>query len=170
MIILLIGPAGSGKTTLCKKLEKKYKGIKIYTTRKKREDDVDNYIFVKKEEFIRLYKRNEILTKTEILNNLYGLKNELNKNDIFISVGDIFTWRQLKEKKVNCIAIFLDVPLEECEKRLIFRGDDPIELKRKIDLEKKWGQKEKKICDYVLKANNTEEYLVEILSIIERLK
>ena len=36
------------------------------------------------------------------MKNLYGLKNEINKNDIFMSVGDIFTWRQLKGKN-TCI-------------------------------------------------------------------
>ena len=63
MIVLLRGPAGSGKTTLCRLLETKYKGIKIYTTREKRSDDLDNYIFVDKQEFSTLYKKKEILTK-----------------------------------------------------------------------------------------------------------
>ena len=44
--ILIVGPAASGKTTLAKKLEAKgFKIAKLHTTRPKRNEDDDEYIF-----------------------------------------------------------------------------------------------------------------------------
>ncbi len=57
MIFLILGPAGSGKTTLCTQLEQFFEGIKIFTTRKPRIDDKDNYSFVTNQEFLDLYEK-----------------------------------------------------------------------------------------------------------------
>ena len=168
MILLLIGPAGSGKTTLCRKLEKAYKPIKIYTTRKRRADDSDNYIFVTKDEFISLYNENKILTKAEIIGNYYGIQGVDSESGIYTAVGDIFTLRQLREKNISFTSCFLDVPLDICKERIIARGDEPEEVEKKIALEKEWGDGEKKECDYVVSEIEFESVYREILKIIEK--
>ena len=44
--ILIVGPAASGKTTLAKKLEAKgFKVAKLHTTRPRRDESDDEYIF-----------------------------------------------------------------------------------------------------------------------------
>ncbi len=169
MIVLIFGLAGSGKTTICCLLQKDFKVLTIYTTRKRRIDDSINYIFIDKKEFFLLYKQNEILTKVRIGNNLYGLKNELAEDKINIAVSDIFTLRQLRRKKIKCVAIYLDVPIEECERRLVLRGDDSIQIRKKLALGKKWCEKEKNQCSYTITPGSIDEEYKQVLDILHRL-
>jgi len=169
MIVLILGLAGSGKTTICRLLQKDFKVITIYTTRKRRIDDGTNYIFINEKDFSSLYKQNEILTKARIGNDLYGLKNELAECKINIAVSDIFTLRQLRRKKIKCVAMYLDVPIEECERRLVLRGDDSMQISKKLALGKKWCEKEKNQCSYTIMSGSVDEEYKQVLCILHRL-
>lgn len=72
------GPSGSGKTTLCKKLLQKkrldlVRSVSI-TTRalRKGEKQYRDYIFVSRDGFLKMARRNEFLEWQEIFGNFYG--------------------------------------------------------------------------------------------------
>lgn len=149
MLFLILGSAGSGKTTLCSLLERNLPGVKIYTTRPRRIDDKDNYVFVSKSQFLSLYRKKKILTKVKILGNYYGLENDsYNSDKVNVVVADGFTIKQLQRKRINYIAIYLDVPLEVCKNRLMLRGDGLDSINKKIALERLMSKKEQSLCAY----------------------
>ena len=53
-ILVLCGKTACGKTTIVKEIVGKYNEVKSYTTRPKRKGEVDEYVFVTKEEFDRM--------------------------------------------------------------------------------------------------------------------
>lgn len=72
LIVAISGPSDAGKSTIVKHLlstkNNKYKRISTYTTREKREDEVDEeqYHFITKEEYEKLDKSNKLICKNVI--------------------------------------------------------------------------------------------------------
>ena len=123
--ILIVGPAASGKTTLAKKLtEKGFKVAKLHTTRPKRDESDDEYIFTDK-------KPDGHQIKCQYNGWWYYIEASAYKCDVFI-VGPKMAQQmkdygsQLREK---FITIFLDVPESVRYERLMKRdmpGDSVI--------------------------------------------
>ena len=127
IIVCLVGKSGCGKSTVAKTLSDNY-GYDIlqsYTTRKKRnETDVD-HIFISKEEYDAL---DDKVAYTCFDNNYYcATKQQVDMNDLYII--DLYGLKQLKQLYKECngkkkiISIYIDVPMEECLRRMRYRGD-----------------------------------------------
>ena len=74
-IIIISSPSGAGKTTICNQIIKKNKNIKLsisYTTRpiKKSENHGKDYFFVKKNQFIKLRKKDFFIESVNNFNYL----------------------------------------------------------------------------------------------------
>ena len=122
--ILIVGPAASGKTTLAKKLaEKGFRVAKLHTTRPKRDESDDEYIFTKPYAdniFVSCTFNNWVYTLTSV---------SLDYNDIFIVGPKMAQMIKDKAPEYKYLTIFLDVPESIRYERLMKRempGDSVI--------------------------------------------
>lgn len=126
-IILIIGPSGSGKSYLQKKLiENGFKGIVSVTTRDKRDGEIDgiDYIFTKKNKFFE----NEFIEWDEIGENYYGTPvSEFYKSNQIAHVIEPFGAKKIidkiKDKNIKIKTIFLNISKEQCLKNLTKDGE-----------------------------------------------
>jgi len=121
--ILIVGPAASGKTTLAKKLaEKGFKVAKLHTTRPKRDESDDEYIFTDK-------KPDSHPIKCKYNGWWYYMESSAYNCDVFI-LGPKMAQQMKDFGKWNAyLTIFLDVPESIRYERLTKRdmpGDSAI--------------------------------------------
>jgi len=135
LLIVISGPSGAGKGTICKALLQKNKDLKLSvscTTRAPREGEKEgvNYYFVSKEQFEDMIRKNEFLEYAIVYGNYYGtpksyVEEELNKgNDVILEI-DIQGALMVKEKYPDGVFIFILPPsMEELKNRIIKRGSE----------------------------------------------
>ena len=144
MIIVLIGKTSSGKTSIVNKLisEHNFKKIVTFTSRPKRKREVNNvdYHFITKKEFKGkidegFFVEWKAYTTVEDVwyygTALEDLKNVEN-NCVIILTPDGF--REVKDKLEDDItSIYIYANNLTIKKRLIARGDNPEEAKRRLE-------------------------------------
>jgi len=135
VLIVISGPSGAGKGTICKKLIEKNKNIYLSvsaTTRSPREGEIDgvNYYFITKEEFERRVKENGFIEYAEVHGNFYGTPRvNVDKmleegKDVILEI-DIQGALQVKENFKEGVFIFILPPsMEELKRRIIKRGSE----------------------------------------------
>ena len=140
LLIVISGPAGCGKGTICKELRARHPEIKVSvstTTREIRAGEVEgrDYRYISKEEFERQVQEGEFLEYARIYSgNYYGtpkkyVKETLMAGDDLILEIDIQGALQVKEKFEEGVFIFLVPPsMEELHRRLVQRGRETPEL------------------------------------------
>jgi len=153
LLMILAGPTGTGKTTLCDGMAAKYSGIQrviTCTTRRPRDGEVNgvDYFFLSQEEFDMKVSKDAFLEHAQVHNKQhhYGtLKSEtldkLSDNcdlAMNIDVQGVAAFQKAAENdallKQRLVTVFL-MPrsLEEIEQRLIDRGtDDREEINRRL--------------------------------------
>ena len=141
LLIVVSGPSGAGKDTICNKLIQDMKDTKIsvsMTSREPRGKEVDgvDYYFISKEEFEERIKNDEFLEYAVVHNNQYygtpkgKIEEDLSKGKNIILVIDIQGALKIKEKVKEALFIFIMPPsMEELKERLIKRNT---ESKKKI--------------------------------------
>ena len=159
-IFLISGPSGVGKDSVIKKLNESNANIKniiTITTRKIRENEISNkdYIFVNKQEFETLIKKQKLIEWSEVYGNYYGvpldqIENNLQKQNKIIIKTDIQGIKKLKQKFENAITIFIMPPdIKTLLKRLKSRKTDSIEdITKRSDIAIK-EMEEKNIFDHI---------------------
>ena len=142
LIIVISGPAGSGKGTVVKALREKMPtlGISVSaTTRAPRPGEVEgvHYYFITKEEFERRIASGEILEHTYYCDNYYGTpKSELERitaegKDIIFEI-EVNGAIQIKKLFPEAVAIMLLPPSAKLlESRLRGRGTETEEIIRR---------------------------------------
>ena len=133
LLIVISGPSGAGKGTICKALLEKIDDLFISvsaTTRSPREGEVDgvNYHFLTKEDFISKVEKNDFLEYAEVHGNMYGTPKfkveemlEQGKNVIL----EIDIQGALKVKENFSEGVFILPPsMEELKQRIIKRGSE----------------------------------------------
>ena len=160
-IFLISGPSGVGKDSVIKKLNESNANIKniiTITTRKIRENEISNkdYIFVNKQEFETLIKKQKLIEWSEVYGNYYGvpldqIENNLKKQNKIIIKTDIQGIKKLKQKFENAITIFIMPPdIKTLLKRLKSRKTDSIEdITKRSDIAIK-EMEEKNIFDHIV--------------------
>lgn len=134
-LFVIAAPSGAGKTTLVKKLVERNPALKFsisYTTRKKRETEVDgrDYFFVGKDEFEALKRQGELLESAIVFDNLYGtsrsqVETHLASGDDVILEIDWQGARQVRESMPGSVSVFILPPSRaELERRLRGRRTD----------------------------------------------
>lgn len=140
LLIVISGPSGCGKGTICKELRARHPEIKVSvstTTREIRAGEVEgrDYRYISKEKFERQVQEGEFLEYARIYSgNYYGtpkkyVKETLMAGDDLILEIDIQGALQVKEKFEEGVFIFLVPPsMEELHRRLVQRGRETPEL------------------------------------------
>lgn len=143
LLVVISGPSGAGKGTICKKLKEQMEDLKVSvsaTTRRPREGEIEgeSYFFIEEEDFIKRINNDEFLEYAKVYGNYYGTpKKEVFKqleagNDIILEI-DIQGALQVKKNYPRGVFIFILPPsLKELQHRIEGRGTDSKEaiLKR----------------------------------------
>lgn len=138
-IVVISGPSGVGKTTVCDELLKKPQFARVVTatTRPPRAGEVDgvDYIFLSEDRFLKDIKAGRFLEHAEVFGNLYGTPRDsvtdfLQKGQsvlLNIDVQGAETLRQSCEIPI-CTIFVLPPSLADLEKRLRGRSTDSEEV------------------------------------------
>jgi len=135
ILIVLSGPSGVGKGTVCKALCQHVKDL-VYsvsaTTRPPRQGEVEgvNYFFRSKEQFQAMIARNELLEWAEYVGQYYGtprkfVEDSLNAGKDIILEIDVQGALKVKQQCPDGVFIFLLPPsLVELRNRIETRGTE----------------------------------------------
>ncbi len=136
IFIVISGPSGAGKGTICKELMKSSENLWLsvsMTTREPRKGEYHgvDYYFVSKEQFKRNIEENKLLEYAIIHSgHYYGTPREPINNyltngiDVILEI-DINGALQIKEKNKEALFIFILPPsMDELKNRLIKRGTE----------------------------------------------
>lgn len=134
ILIVISGPSGAGKGTICKELLKRsdcYLSVSA-TTRSPRTGEVhgENYFFLSKEEFLKRVEEKDFLEYAEVYGNYYGtpksaVEEKLNMGHNVILEIDIQGALKVKENVQDGVFIFILPPsMEELKQRIIKRGSE----------------------------------------------
>lgn len=135
MLVVVSGPAGVGKGTLCRELFAQSDDLEYsvsVTTRSPRpgEKEGKEYYFRSREEFERMIENNELLEWAEFCGNYYGtprfhVENALAQGKIILLEIDIQGARQIKNIYPQGVFIFIAPPsLKALSDRLRKRGTE----------------------------------------------
>lgn len=175
-LIVISGPSGVGKGTICNKLinELKAEYSISYTTREPRTGEINgvNYNFISKEEFERMIKNNDLLEYNIYNNNYYGTSksNVINKIDkginIFLEI-DVNGAKQIKNIFNDALLIYIAPPsLEDLKTRLINRGTESIDkINERLAIANE-EMKQIQYYDYIVINNYIDRATAEIKNII----
>ncbi len=134
LLIVLSGPSGTGKGTICKALLKKNKfNLSVSaTTRNSRNGEVDgeSYYFLTKDQFLEKIEKDDFLEYAEVYGNYYGtpksnvMEKVQNGEDVILEI-DIQGALKVKEAYKEGVFIFILPPsMEELKNRIRGRGSE----------------------------------------------
>ena len=148
-LVVISGPSGTGKSTVCRMLAEVDANIRISvsaTTRppRKNEKNGRDYHFIERDEFERKVRNGEFVEHAEYAGHLYGtLKSEVDRaiaeGKILVMDIDVQGGEQVKKAYPDAITIFLEPPsFDELLRRLNLRNTDSPEAKRqRIEIAKR---------------------------------
>ena len=135
LLIVISGPSGAGKGTICKSFLERNKEVALSvsaTTRDPRKGEVDgiNYHFVSRDEFKKRIEDDDFLEYAEVYDNFYGTPRsnveELLESgrDVILEI-DIQGALKVKENAGDGVFVFVLPPsMSELRQRIINRGSE----------------------------------------------
>lgn len=131
---LIVGPSGSGKSSIIHQLQEKYNFIPLlsYTTRKPRYDGENGYIFVTPEEFSEL---GIDVAYTKFDDNEYGTtQNRVDNSDLYIVDPNGVKYFQETYSNTSRKVIVIGIQAMEIvrARRMLARGDTPQTVARRL--------------------------------------
>lgn len=144
LLVVVSGPSGAGKGTLCKALLTKHDNLQYSisaTTRQPRvgEQNRKNYYFVSEKDFIEMIRQRDFLEWAKVYDNYYGTPKSpvldmLNSgNDVLLEI-DIQGALQVKKEFPDGVFIFIFPPsIQELKSRIQHRGTEtPEDMSKRI--------------------------------------
>lgn len=139
LLVVLSGPSGVGKGTVCKALRARGTHLQYsisVTTRKPREGEKDgvHYFFRDREQFQQMIREDKLLEWAEYVGNFYGtpvdyVRETINAGQDVILEIEVQGALQIKRRFPEATFIFLAPPtLGELKKRIIGRGTETADL------------------------------------------
>ncbi|MCD4714467.1 MAG: guanylate kinase [Clostridiales bacterium] len=176
LLIIVSGPSGAGKGTICKELIQRDDSIVVSvsaTTRAPRNAEVDgkSYHFITKQMFESMIENGGFLEYAEVYDNYYGTPKDFviekitNGENVLLEI-DIQGALQVKQKYPEGIFVFVLPPsMETLKNRIVGRGSETPE-----SLEKRMSSAYQEIeqiknYDYFI-VNDTVEHSTDVLQAI----
>jgi guanylate kinase len=182
LLFIVAAPTGGGKTTIVNNalgfLQKNFfiERIVTYTTRqmRKNEEDGRDYIFVTREEFLRLQAAKHFFEITTYNDNLYGsprdLVERIAEGKSFIAITDrvgIISYKKLYDKAV---CVWIKPPsLEILGARLKKRGsesEDSLQRRLALAREEIAAEEHTPLCKYKILNTTIESATEKLIDII----
>jgi guanylate kinase len=178
LLVVISGPSGTGKGTVCKKLFEQRNNIRYSvsaTTRKPREGEIEgkNYFFVSEKVFLDMLQKDELLEWDKYCDNYYGTPKKYVDECLSDGVDIILEITvegalNIKKKYPECVLIFILPPsYEELRRRIVGRGTEEFDV-----IEKRLEQAKHEIgsvfkYDYGVINDNLDEAVRNIETILE---
>ena len=179
IIVVISGPSGVGKGTICKELVKRLDDACLsvsVTTRQRTPKEVDgkDYWFVGRDEFQRRIEKGLLLEHAEVFGNFYGTPKD--KVDEAIAAGkvvileiDVQGGKQIKKLYPDTVMVFILAPTpKELAGRLHGRGrDDEETAKRRLNQASNEIAIARQDYQYMVVNDKLDVAVNEIIGIIE---
>lgn len=177
-IVVLSGPSGVGKTTICEKLLANRSDLRYSvsaTSRPKRqvEENGREYIFLSTEDFKRWVEQGRFVEYAEVYGNLYGtpkrsLEETLVKGYSVLMDVDVQGARELMQLYNDGIFFYIIPPdIAELERRLKKRDTDKDEVIKSRLAKAVEELQYKDDYKFVIENKNLDQTVAEILGVIE---
>ena len=183
LLIVLSGPSGTGKSTVCRALLKKHEDIALSvscTTRAPRKGETDgvSYFFIAQEQFSKMIEENAFLEYAQVFDNYYGTPRSFVEQqlcagkDVLLEI-DVQGALKAKEAFPEGVYVFLVPPSrQELERRIRSRGT---ETEQQIATRLGKANAEMKLIrkyDYVIVNDEVEKVIGSVENVLaaERLK
>lgn len=174
-MIIIIGPSASGKSTIEKELVKNgYKNIVSYTSRPIRNGETNHkdYHFITELEFFDKNYNGFFAESTQYNSWYYGIaKEDMIEN--FIAVVEPYGFSQIiklsEKEKFKITSFFIEAPERMRLKRMVDRGDNLMEIFRRIFSDQGVFQGIEKEVTFIIK-NYDGELDVAVNEIINKLR
>lgn len=179
-LIAISAPSGTGKTTICRALQKRNQDIRFsvsYTTRTRRPAEIDgsDYHFISVAAFEQKISKDELAEYEEVHGDYYGtpkstLEDTIQANQLLLLEVDVRGAMSIKRHYPDETMTFFLMPPspDDLRVRLQNRGTDSPERiqKRLARLELELGYKEQ--FDFHIINDDVDRATSEIITIIER--
>lgn len=177
-LLVISGPSGVGKGTVCEALMNEYKDLEYsisVTTRPKRptEENGVNYYFYSPEQFEALIQVGGLLEYANVHGNMYGtpkqfVLDQIEAGETVILEIDVQGALQVKKNHPDAVFVFLIPPdMDELRRRIVTRGTETQEV---IELRMKNARKEIEYInkyDYIVINTEVNQAVDQINTIIE---
>jgi guanylate kinase len=142
-LVVISGPSGAGKTSVCRAL-KQHPQVEFSvsaTTRAMRAGERDgiDYHFLPRDDFQRRLAENQFLEWATYNGNMYGtprwpMDQALARGQTFLVEIEVKGTRQLRERGIEGLYVFIAPPsIDELRRRLQKRGsNDPAEIEQRV--------------------------------------
>lgn len=175
-VLVVSGPSGVGKTTLCDELLKKERRIKpciTATTRKPRPKEINgkDYHFITKKTFVSWLKTNKIIEYARLFGEFYGTPKKsieaVFKNGHYPLLRiDVEGARNIKKLGYNGVFVFILPPnLKELKNRLKKRRTSTADMQKRLTKAKK-ELKHKSEYSFHVVNNNLKKAVKDLKNIL----